>query len=138
MSCQRLNIGFNPCSPDNNCKTDNYNNQFSRYMPNGKREQYYEIQKSKEFIQSEDNNNLMPKENYNLLMDLFGMDGIKKELFTNKNMNIGERVNSLLNHNNIDIERLKEKVIKNKDYLQLIVFILTIVLVITLFNLFKK
>ena len=36
MSCQRLNIGFSPCSPDNNCKTDNYNGQFQRYIPLGR------------------------------------------------------------------------------------------------------
>ena len=135
MSCQRLNIGFSPCSPDNNCKTDNYNVQFQRYIPNGQRNEYYTIQQDKQFISNEDNNNLLTQENYDLVNDILGNKNIEE--FTLK-QNITRNIDSIKNEikNLIGTPLNKKK--KEKDYILLIVLILTIVLVIIIFYYFKK
>ena len=135
MSCQRLNIGFSPCSPDNNCKTDNYNVQFQRYIPNGQRNEYYTIQQDKQFISNEDNNNLLTQENYDLVNDILGNKNIEE--FTLK-QNITRNIDSIKNEikNLIGTPLNKKK--KEMDYILLIVLILTIVLVIIIFYYFKK
>ena len=135
MSCQRLNIGFSPCSPDNNCKTDNYNVQFQRYIPNGQRNEYYTIEQDKQFISNEDNNNLLTQENYDLVNDILGNKNIEE--FTLK-QNITRNINSIKNEikNLIGTPLNKKK--KENDYILLIVLILTIVLVIIIFYYFKK
>lgn len=135
MSCQRLNIGFSPCSPDNNCKTDNYNIQFQRYIPNGKRNEYYTIQQDKQFISNEDNNNLLTQENYDLVNDILGNKNIEE--FTLK-QNITRNIDSIKNEIKNLIGSPLNKKKKEKDYILLIVLILTIVLVIIIFYYFKK
>ena len=77
MSCQRLNTGFSPSSPDNNNNTDLYNKQFERIIDKPSHEMYYDINKSKEFIKDSTNNNLMTGESYNLLMDMVDSPKIK-------------------------------------------------------------
>lgn len=137
MSCQRLNIGFSPCLPDNNCKTDNYNEQFKRYIPNGKRDEYYTIQQDKQFISNDDNNNLLTQENYDLVNDLLGHKNVEefslRQNITRNIESIKSEIATLIGYNKMD-----NKNKKNKDYLQLIVFIFTIILIIIIFNYFKK
>ena len=90
----------------------------------------------------------MTGDNYILLLDILGIRYGGKENFQNNLSNgfnlIRDKISGLMENSNItfnnklSLSNMKNDETKNKDYLQLIVFILTIILVITLFNLFRK
>ena len=152
MSCQRLNIGFSPSSPDNNDKTDLYNNYFMKNVPPDNRVKYYDILKSKEFIENDNNMSLMAPENYKLLLDLTGYDNNiienkistdsnKKEKFSSEMTDkiIGLTDGLKLSSNFVLSENIGRKPIKKKkgDNIYLFVLIIISIIIITLFNTLK-
>lgn len=149
MSCQRLNTGFSPSSPDNNNNTDLYNKQFERIIDKPSHEGYYDINKSKEFIKDSTNNNLMTGESYNLLMDMVDSPRIKvKEegkcecLYNMENFNDYEKKPSEPNHLDkvisgfkkigIDTNSINTEGIKKIDFKTLIIVILVILVCVWL------
>ena len=147
MSCQRLNTGFSPSSPDNNNNTNLYNKQFDRIIYKSSHEMYYDINKSKEFIKDSTNNNLMTGESYNLLMDMIDSPKIKvKEegkcecLYNMESFNDYEKKSSEPNHLDkvlsglkkigIDSNSINTEGIKKIDFKTIIMVILIIIVLV--------
>ena len=146
MSCERLNIGFSPSSPDNNDKTDGYNNYFTKNVPSDNRSSYYSIPKSKEFLENTDNMSILTEDNYKLLLDLTGYEMEKKQ--EKFKIDIPEKIlgwtsglkNLVLSEskNNLVLSESKNnKLSKKGDTVYIVVIILITILIITLFNAFK-
>ena len=139
MSCQRLNIGFSPSSPDNNNKNNLYNKQFDRIIEKPSHKMYYDINKSKEFITADDNNNLMTGESYNLLMDMVDSPQIKikkenRADYSHKLENFNDYVKKKPNHLDKVVVGLKKygidsEKIKKIDIKILIIVILAVILI---------
>ena len=137
MSCERLNIGFSPSSPDNNDKTDGYNNYFTKNVPSDNRSSYYSIPKSKEFLENTDNMSILTEDNYKLLLDLTGYEmEKKKEKFK---IDIPEKILGWTSglKNLVLSESKNNKLSKKGDTVYIVVIILITILIITLFNAFK-
>ena len=145
MSCQRLNTNFSPSVPDNNDITDEYNNYFTKNVPQDNRESYYSIPKSKEFLDNNNNMSILTEDNYKLLLDLTGYDQEKEEEKTKEKFNIDvpEKVlgwtsglNNLVFSESKNNLVLNNKLSKKRDTTYIVVIILIAILIITLFNAF--